>query len=940
MKKIIVTFTFLLAAIVGFAQKGTIRVTVFDDETGEPLIGANVVIANTTIGSVTDLDGKASIDNLSPGSYELQISYVSYQTQMIQNIQVVEKEPKILSIRLDPERMDLDEVVIQAEAIRTSENALLTIQKKSLVTLDAISSDQFSRNGDSDAAAAIKRVTGVSVEGGKHVIVRGLGDRYSKTNLNGSNLPGLDPNKNSVQFDIFPSNLIDNIIVYKTFSPEFSGDFTGGLVNIQTKDFPDRFTMQFSGSLGYNTQASFKNNFLSSNKSSTDWLGFDDGLRAMPDALKQYNSTNFPAPFINNQELDRVTKSFSNVELDNIPDMPFLNQSFSFSLGNQHSLFQSSKFGYVAAISYARDFEFYESGFTGRYSAGAGAQQLIPESLLNDSRGTETVLLSGLLNTTFLINNSNKIKINTLINQSGINVSRNQEGLRARPDINPNRQFESRSISYTERSLKNIQVVGEHSVSSLNNLSIHWQSSYTVSAQDEPDVRFFANNINIQDDGSIRYGFDAATSRRPSRYFRELEEDNFDNKLDFVLPLKNWTNSDMKIKFGGAYTTKDRLFREDRLEYFLANTIIFEDNVPAFLADENLGIQSEGNRLGHYLSNVTELRNNFDAEQTVSAGYMAIELPLSNKFKFNGGLRLETTDIYLESFDGTVGQIQEEDLLPAAGIIYELTEAMNIRSSYSRTIARPTFREIAPLATFDFIGDFFQLGNPNLERSLIDNLDLRWEIYPRSGEYIGVSAFYKNFTNPIENTIIPQSGSTDGEYKFNNVDQADLYGIELEVRKTLDFIASKLENFRIGANVTFIKSQVDINEAELAALRVFVPEAGPTRAMYNQSPYVINANLQYDSKNTGWSANATYNVFGERLAYVATTLPYVYEQPRPELNVSLAKSFNERLRATLRATNLLNPDFKQTMTFNGEEYIFQQYNWGRTFSVGISYIIE
>lgn len=940
MKKTIVILIFLFASILTFAQTGTIRVSVFDDETGEALIGANVVIHGTTDGSITDLDGKASIENLAPGNYDLQISYVSYQTQVIQDIEVVDKQPQVLNVRLASASVGLEEVVIVAQAIRSSENALLTIQKKSLVTLDAISADQFSRNGDSDAASAIKRVTGVSVEGGKYVYVRGLGDRYSKTNLNGGSLPGLDPNKNAVQFDIFPSNLIDNIVVYKTFSPEFPGDFTGGLVNIETKDFPDRFTVQLSGSLGYNTQASFNTRFLSSVRSSTDWLGYDDGFRSMPAALRDYNSSNFPAPYIDNAELDRVTKSFENVQLDNTVNEPFLNHGFSFSIGNQHSFFNSSKFGYIAAFSYSRDFEFYQAGFTGRYSAGAGAGQLIPESLLNDSKGTETVLLSGLLNTTFKINNSNKIKINTLINQSGINSSRNQEGLRARPDINENRRFESRSISYTERSLKNIQVGGEHAIEALNNMTVDWLTSYTISEQDEPDVTFFANNINIQPDGSIRYGFDAATSRRPSRYFRNLEEDNFDNKLNFVLPLKNWTEKEMKIKFGGAYTTKERTFREDRLEYFLANRIRFEDDIPSFFAEENLGIQNDGVSLGHYLSNVTELRNNYDAEQTVAAAYLALELPLTQKLKFNGGLRVETTDIFLKSFDDTEGEIQEEDFLPAASFIYELTEQMNVRTSYSKTIARPTFREIAPLATFDFIGDFFQLGNPELKRTLIDNIDLRWEVYPNSGEYIGVSAFYKNFTNPIENTIIPQSGSTDGEYKFNNVDQAQLFGLEFEVRKSLDFIAATLANFKIGTNVTLVKSQVDINEAELAALRVFVPDAKSTRNMYNQSPYVVNANLQYSNPDNGWFANLTYNVFGERLAYVATNLPYIYEQPRPELNFSVAKSFSEKFKVTLRGNNLLNPDFKQTMTLKGQEYVFQQYNWGRSYSIGISYILE
>lgn len=929
---------FIALSNAALAQKGTIRLSIIDDDTGEPLIGATALVVGTTIGSVADMDGKASIANLDPGHYNVQVSFVSYQSQTVQNVEVG-ATPVVLTIRMKPESVGLDEVVVEARALRNTENALLTIQKKSQVLLDAISSEQFSKNGDSDAAAAVRRVTGVSVEGGKYIYVRGLGDRYSKTTLNNAGLPSLDPNKNAVQLDLFPSNLIDNIIVYKAFSPELPGDFTGGLVNVVTKDFPDRFTFQASGSTGYNDQTTFNDRFLTSPKSATDFLGFDDGYRAMPTALKGYNSQNFPAPYINNPELDKLTKSFKDEKLDNRLAAPFVNHAFSVSLGNQHKLFRESAFGYVTALSYSRDFEFYDKGRTGRYSAGAGAEQLITESSLSDARGQETVLLSGLLNTSFKINNQNKIKINTLINQSGVNTSRNQEGLRARPQIDENKRFESRSMSYAERSMKNIQLGGEHTVRRLSNLYIHWLSSYTLSDQDEPDLKFFANNINIQPDGSIRYGFDAATSRRPSRFFRNLEETNLDNQLNFILPMKIGDDTSGKLKFGVAHTTKERTFREDRLEYFLANDIRFEGDIEAFLSKENLGVREDG-RLGHYLSNVTERRNNYDADQQVAAAYLAAELPISRRLKMNGGLRVETTDINLLSLDGTKGEISEVDFLPALGATFEIQPEMNLRANYSKTIARPTFREIAPLATFDFIGDFIQLGNPDLERTVIDNFDLRWEMYPNPTEYVSVSAFYKNFTNPIENTIVPQSGSTDGEYRYNNVDQAILYGVELEVRKSLNFIAPSLENFRVGANVTLMQSEVDIHEAELSALRTFIPDAKPVRDMYNQSPYLINAQLSYNDPVRQWDAHLTYNIFGDRLSFVSTTLPYVYERSRPELNFSIAKGIGERVNLRLRANNLLNSGFEQTMDYKGEEYTFQSYNWGRSYSLGVSYSIQ
>jgi hypothetical protein len=235
-----------------FAQNSTLRGSIIDDENGETLIGATAQLVGTTEGAMTDIDGKFSFTNLKPGTYAVQFTFVGYQTQKVENVVLTAGQVTILDVRLKTESTELEEVIVSAELIKDNEAAILTMQKKSSQVMDGISSRQFSANGDNDAAAAIKRVTGVSVEGGKYVYVRGLGDRYSKTSLNSAEIPGLDPNRNTVQMDLFPANLIDNMVVYKTFSPEIPANFTGGYVNISTKEFPEQFTMQFSASAGYN----------------------------------------------------------------------------------------------------------------------------------------------------------------------------------------------------------------------------------------------------------------------------------------------------------------------------------------------------------------------------------------------------------------------------------------------------------------------------------------------------------------------------------------------------------------------------------------------------------------------------------------------------------------------------------------------------------------
>ena len=355
--------------------------------------------------------------------------------------------------------------------------------------------------------------------------------------------------------------------------------------------------------------------------------------------------------------------------------------------------------------------------------------------------------------------------------------------------------------------------------------------------------------------------------------------------------------------------------------------------------DENLGYDAEGSQQT-FLGEVSQDGNNYDATQQVYAAYLMFDGQVTEKLRMVGGARFERTSMSLESFDGTTGELETNDFLPALNLTYELMEDMNLRASYGRTIARPTFREFAPLVTFAFYGDNNQLGNSNLDRTLINNYDIRWEMYPTRNEYFGVSLFYKQFNNPIENTINPNAGGSTPEYKYENVDEGLIAGAELEVRKNLGFLAPSLEVVRLGVNFTYIYSQVSLEEDELFAIRTFDPEADDTRDMYNQSPYVVNANLDYNNPAIGWSANAVFNVFGERLRYFATDLPFVYEQPRPELNLSVKKQINDRWSVRVRANNLLNPNYEETIDFRGEEYIFDQYTRGRDYSIGFTYLIE
>lgn len=938
-----------LTSTLAFAQSGTVRGQLTSSETGEKLIGATVVIKGTANGAATDLDGKFNLTNIQPGTYEIQASYISYEPKTITGVIVKENEVTVLNISLGSATTKLAEVVIEGRAIRSSENTLRNTQRKAAVVMDGISSEQFSRSGDSDAAAALTRVTGISLEGSKYVYVRGLGDRYVKTVLNGAEVPGLDPNRNTVQMDLFPSNLLDNLMVSKTFTPDMPGSFSGGLVNITTKDFPDRFTLQFSTTIGYNDQATFNSRFLSSNKGATDWLGFDDGTRAVPEAI------NYTIPyesFTNKQkaeQIDEATNAF-NTEMGNKRMTAPINHAHSFSFGNQKEVF-GRQFGYVVGLSYQRNYSYYNNGTFGLWELNSvGAENLNNNSLFKDEKGVEEVSLGFLSNFAIKLNSNNKLSLNLIRNQSGSNSSRFLFGtFPATSGVYDDRAiFESRALHYTQRALSSAQLKGEHMIPALKNSRVDWLTAFTLSQQDEPDLRFFANDYFV-DGTDTTYRIQPAAYTLPARFFRDLDETNLDIKLNIETPFKIWNGLEAKTKFGAAALLKDRKFRENIFRYRFNEDYNYNGHIDQFFAPENLGIVArpegpESNgiyRYGVYLQDGTQRTNNYDGQEAVYAGYGMIDLPLTDKLRVVTGARVEVTDIYVESFNESLepGALNQVDVLPSVNTTYSLTEKMNVRAGYSRTLARPNFREIAPYTSFDFVGEPAFTGNANLERTTIDNFDARWEWYPNLGEYFSVSAFYKNFQNPIERTI--NTLAQNNEIFIQNVDNAKVYGLEFELNKRLSFIAPVLENFTVSTNLSLIKSQVSIKALELEQIRDVRPDAADTRPLFGQSPFVANASLTYQNEPLGFVATANYNVFGDRISAISTGgTPNIYERSRPAASMVVSKRLGELFTAKVSADNIFNPEYRNSHEYKGNEFIYSSYKLGRTFSVGITYLID
>lgn len=941
------------------AQSSSIEGRVTDAEENAPLEGATVrLVQDGTLkgGAYTDEDGEYIISPVAPGTYTIIFSYVSYEADTVADVQVAAGKTVILNQAMGMSTQDV--VRIYEKVQRNTEAQVLNLQRRSASVVDVISVENIRRAGDSDVGSAMKRVTGVTVEGGKYVYVRGLGDRYTLTLLNGSEIPGLDPDRNSVQMDMFPSNLVDNIVVHKTFSPDLPGSFSGGLIKIGTKDFPSNFTLQYSSSIGYNTQASFRDNFLTGQRGKWEALGFDDGTRALPEMLDDPNFVIPSINFSNSQSaagLDAASNAFSTPIYPENSNSLF-DHSHSFSIGNQTFL-KGRPFGYLASLSYNNTKNFYERGTSAYYKLtenAATAESLIPDfNFYNDNMATREALWGGLLSASYLIAQDHQLRFNFIRNQNSQSVGRYMTGVK--PSDDADLIIENRATGYTQRSLNTFQLGGDHVFKSEKEssgrtgpLSLEWIGAYTRTTQIEPDLRFFSNDYVVTGTDTL-YSVQPNLYPVPTRYYRDMSEDNFDMKAHFTLPFLQWSDMESKLRFGGSALSKSRRFNESRYDFRLGSqTAAYNGNPADYFAPGNVGVVDTANNLylyGLYVEDATEFRNSYRGTQQVYAGYGMVELPVSKHLRLITGARFEQTAIEVNSVDPSQapGLLDNSDLLPSVNLIYGLNQdsahsIMNFRGSYSRTLARPTFRELATFASFDFLGGLILVGNPDLERTRIDNFDLRWELFPTTKEVVSVSAFYKNFENSIERVF--NTAAQNDELTFRNVPSASLYGVELEFRKSLDFLGRPFRDFRASGNLVLIKSQVDIDSQQLAVIRELDPSAPATRAMFGQSPYSINGELAYVNDSIGFTTSLNFNVFGPRISNVSRgATPNVIEQPRPTLDFSIAKSFG-RVGVRFRARNLLDPLYQQTQTLKGESFVFQSFRMGRTFSLGVSYTFE
>jgi TonB-dependent receptor len=966
MKKFYITISVLIAFCFSVqAQNGIVRGKVIDGTSGKPAISATVRITNDKVSKIatSDLDGAFSF-TVPVGVYELSISLVGFDNSKVTGINVKTNDATVLpDVTLTLASSQLKEFVVTSQRLqKVSEESLTVFKRKSLVMLDGISSAKMKLIGDGTAVEAAKRVTGVSIEGGRYVYVRGLGDRYSKSTLNGLDIPGLDPDRNSLQMDIFPTALIDNITVVKNFLPNLPADFTGGLLNIETNDFPTRKIFNISASMSYNPDMHFKNNFLSGNKGGQDWLGMDDGTRALPALASGSNPIPTPVSGGTPSAVNSFVKSFS-PDLGAQTTNSFSDFTFGFSVGDQINLNKkgnsgSKKLGYVAALSYRFDQRLYENVQYGesQKNINQNASEMVIANNLTGRMGEENVLIGALAGLAYKTNFS-KIKFNVLRLQSGehragkFDVFNNSDGVGQSGYI-----ATSDNIEYGERSVTNFQLSGAH-VLGKSGWKLDWAAGTTASKSTDPDIRKTAFTI---DPG--RTYFNAGAGGNPSRIWRYLDETNTSFKLD----LEKKFSAKNTIRFGGLYLMKERNYeiRQFNIQFFGSQQPVWVNDPSLVLIDRNI-YPSAFNNI-YYVSGNNKINSNaYNSTVNNVAAYVLDELDVTASLKAIVGVRLEKyqqfhtgRDQRYASGDIVGGRNLENakvldnmNLFPSVNLIQKFGLKTNLRGSYTRTTARPSFKELSfaqildPLTNRIFNGSLFPYDDwaGKLVPTMIDNLDIRWEKFYSGSEILSFSLFYKRFTDPIELVRIPQQ-QTSTEYQPRNVGNANLFGAEVEINKSLSFISSTLEKISFNTNITVVQSSVTMTDLEFNARKAYEKSGEnlkSTRKMAGQSPYIVNAGFTYTDSDKGISSGLFYNVKGATLTIVGSGLfPDVYTLPYHNLNFSFNKTFgkDKKFNFNFRTDNILNDNIDLVFrAYNAKDQVFSSLSPRRSFTVGFSY---
>lgn len=918
------------------AQNGTIGGRITDVKSQEAIIGANVVIEGTTVGAATDLDGNFLIQNVKPGIYTIVVSFVTYKTNRVTDVVVEAGKKTTLEIPLAEDVAELEEIIVTAKKeIATDMNLLKSIRESKLV-VSGISSEQITKLPDRDVAQIAQRVPGVTIVDNRFVIVRGVPERYNQVMINGAIAPSTEIDRHSFSFDMVPAGAIDQMLIYKSGTAELPGDFAGGVIQLVTRQPSYEPFTSFGIGFGYRTNTTF-NDYLSSDGSKTDIIGFDNGFRDIPENFP--TTAQLVSSTKNSSLRERAGKSLTN-NFDYDTKSAPLDMGFNFALARNFKV-GGLKFSNLTSLAYSNSYMHYNSEFL-RYNEFDDVSAT-KRFEYNDSFYSNDVRVNLIHNWLIDLNDKNHIEFKNLFVQLG----ENETTLRIGDDKiqNPNFDRINYAYHYLSRSIYSGQLQGTHEVGELSKLN--WVVGLNYINRNEPDYRRFRTYRDKTFAGSEEpYTMQlpaAGNVFETGRFWSDLVDMGYSNGLNFEKKFTTGEEKGFVLKAGyyGEYKTRD--FKARYVNYQYPNTADFDQTIGQELIrlplDQIFAPENIKRSDGFVIEEGTQPQDSYEGTNLLAAGYVSGSLPLG-KLDLTAGFRGEYNVQTIDARTNT-GLVNIENPvfapLPSLNAAYNLSDRSLVRAAYSRSVNRPEFRELAPFLYYQFEYEAALIGTPDLKTAFIDNIDLRWEMYPNPGELLSLGTFYKNFKDPIETYL--QITSENPQLYYDNAVNAAAWGVELEFRKSLASVGVNrfLRNTSVNLNAAYIHSNVDVGTTATNQIQ--------NRPLQGQSPYIINIGLYYMDDETGLSMNTAYNVFGPRIFSVGDKVfPSWWEMPRQSVDFQIAKIWRNKLETKLNIQNLLNASYRLYQDNNSDntinldhEALIQRYKVGTQFAMAVSY---
>jgi outer membrane receptor protein involved in Fe transport len=927
MKRVCCLIILIAISHIVFAQNGKISGKVISANSGQPLAGASLTLVEKTKTRAADQNGVFSFSKLEAATYSIKCSYAGYESKIIEEIIVKNNDNTDISISLDIKASD--EVVIKApkrlKAAGATVESLLIAQKNSANVSDGVTEQTIKRTPDKSSSDVIKRVSGASIQDDKFAVIRGLNDRYNAAFINGAPLPSTESDRKAFAFDIFPSAILENLIIYKTATPDKSGEFAGGIIEITTKSSSTKPIASFSISQGYNSLITGNNRLFSEMKGANDWLGLDDGTRALPDGIPADQNGFGNLSFDERLHLaKRFDKYKWGVKSSNT------RPNFNFQLAKSFNILRKKEefISSIFSITYNRGFTFVTGERNSYGEPGLIIQGPIEQyKKYIDSIYNDEVIWAVLGNIGLRINNRNSIswKNNLSVNTDNKLVRRvGNFDLTNYPD-----DIQTETLKqYTSDIIYTSQLIGEHQIGKIKT-KINWLAAYSKVNREIPmQLLSIAGVLSLP--GS-------ATNGASGGMISTNSQENIKNtKIDITQPYTFMKNTQNFIKIGAGYQIRQRDFTSRGLNFVPYSGTAYQfDYDLAKLPDDQkflgqyLGLMANG-KAGLAVQDGSIPNSAYIASSTTSHAYIMNDQRFFKKIRMIYGLRMESFNQKLVAAQKGLGAINinytKVDFLPSANLVYALTSKTNLRASYSETLNRPEFRELASFSFYEYVTGLVFAGDSTSTRAKINNYDLRYEFYPGKAQLLSLSAFYKNFTNPIE---LINSPFYPNEVRYtNNPEKATVYGIEAEFRVLLSTLFDNkndnglLSKFTLAGNGALMKSKVPLGKA---------PDSSElSRPLQGQSPYIINTSLAYSDEKTGLSSTLSLNRIGEKLVIGGSiNKADIYDKERTVIDFQLAKTFyNNKVELKFNIRDLLAQnittyfDFDRSRSFTEQDRIF------------------